>query len=50
MSIMVSMTIMVIMVHVTDDVMSSMLTRMPANEEVLHVEEDLGAEGPAELR
>ena len=50
MSIMVSMTIMVIMVRVTDDVMSSMAIRMPANEGGHHAQEDLGAEGPAELR
>ena len=44
------MTMMVIMVRQTVRVMSLVMTTQPADEEERDAEEDLGAEGPAELR
>jgi len=47
---MTSMPIMVIMVRQTMWVLSPIVNTLPANEEERDAEEDLGAEGPAELR
>ena len=41
---------MVILVSMTTGVIRTLLTRIPANEEEHDAQEDLGAEGPAELR